>query len=64
MKFTGVLRDVVKFARSGNAGIVTLNRPKAMNALNHQMVKLITPQLKTWKEDKTALVIIKGKYSG
>lgn len=32
----------------GNAGIVTLNRPKALNALNHEMVNTMHTQLRTW----------------
>ena len=32
--------------RVGNAGVVTLNRPKALNALNLTMIRHIYPQLK------------------
>ncbi|KAK6310184.1 hypothetical protein J4Q44_G00200650 [Coregonus suidteri] len=45
----------------GNAGVITLNRPKALNALNMNMIRLIYPQLKKWETDKeTDIVIIKG----
>ena len=30
----------------GNAGVITLNRPKALNALNMNMIRLMYPQLK------------------
>ncbi len=41
----------VLFERRGAAGIITLNRPKALNALSHQMVRLIHPQLMAWAQD-------------
>uniref|UniRef100_UPI003AB08B1A 3-hydroxyisobutyryl-CoA hydrolase, mitochondrial isoform X1 n=1 Tax=Centroberyx gerrardi TaxID=166262 RepID=UPI003AB08B1A len=45
----------------GNAGVITLNRPKVLNALNLPMIRHIYPQLKKWeKDDETDLVIIKG----
>ncbi|KAM9287386.1 3-hydroxyisobutyryl-CoA hydrolase, mitochondrial isoform 2-T2 [Morus bassanus] len=45
----------------GGAGIITLNRPKALNALNFPMIKQIYPQIKTWEQDpETFLIIIKG----
>lgn len=40
-------------------GIVILNRPKALNALNISMVRQVYPILKEW-EDKKSLVIIRG----
>ncbi|XP_072903092.1 3-hydroxyisobutyryl-CoA hydrolase, mitochondrial isoform X2 [Hemitrygon akajei] len=51
----------VLLTRSGCAGIITLNRPKALNALNLPMIRQIYPQLKEWEQDsETSLVIIKG----
>ncbi|KAM9447631.1 3-hydroxyisobutyryl-CoA hydrolase, mitochondrial-like isoform 2-T2 [Salvelinus alpinus] len=45
----------------GNAGVITLNRPKALNALNMNMIRLMYPQLKKWETDKeTDIVIVKG----
>ncbi|XP_076119813.1 3-hydroxyisobutyryl-CoA hydrolase, mitochondrial isoform X1 [Alosa pseudoharengus] len=45
----------------GNAGVITLNRPKALNALNLPMIRHIYPQLKKWDQDSDIdLVIIKG----
>lgn len=49
----------VLFETLNNAGIITLNRPKALNALNTSMVSKMLPQLQEWERSK-ALVIIKG----
>eukprot|EP00095_Tigriopus_kingsejongensis_P001074 snap_masked-scaffold1123_size61443-processed-gene-0.5 protein:Tk01074 transcript:snap_masked-scaffold1123_size61443-processed-gene-0.5-mRNA-1 annotation:"hypothetical protein CAPTEDRAFT_181091" len=49
----------VYFNVVNDAGIITLNRPMAMNALNLPMVQQIYPQLKAW-EDHLKLVIIEG----
>nr|XP_033801939.1 3-hydroxyisobutyryl-CoA hydrolase, mitochondrial isoform X3 [Geotrypetes seraphini] len=47
--------------KAGCAGVITLNRPKALNALNLSMIQLIYPQIKVWEEDpKTFVIIIKG----
>lgn len=50
----------VIFSVEGNKGIITLNRPKALNALNLAMTKSIYPVLKKWESDKLGLVIIEG----
>lgn len=49
----------VLFETLNNAGIVTLNRPKALNSLNDSMVTKLLPQLQQWENQKT-LVIVKG----
>jgi len=42
-------------------GLITLNRPKALNALNLPMVRTIHPVLKAWnKDDSIGCVVIKG----
>jgi enoyl-CoA hydratase len=41
----------IQFARRGAAGIVTLNRPKALNAVTHEMVRALARQLEAWKHD-------------
>lgn len=43
----------------GDKGVITLNRPKALNALNYNMMTLIYPTLKEWENTKS-LVLIKG----
>ncbi|XP_056351905.1 3-hydroxyisobutyryl-CoA hydrolase, mitochondrial isoform X2 [Oenanthe melanoleuca] len=51
----------VLLEKKGGAGIITLNRPKALNALNLPMIQQIYPQIKTWEQDpETFLIIIKG----
>ncbi|XP_053184831.1 3-hydroxyisobutyryl-CoA hydrolase, mitochondrial [Scomber japonicus] len=45
----------------GRAGVITLNRPKVLNALNLSMIRQMYPQLKKWdKDNATDLVIIKA----
>ncbi|RMX45411.1 hypothetical protein pdam_00015712 [Pocillopora damicornis] len=42
-------------------GVITLNRPKALNALNLNMIRDIYPVLKEWEADPAvSLVLIKG----
>ncbi|EDO48943.1 predicted protein [Nematostella vectensis] len=44
-----------------NAGIITMNRPKALNALNLPMIRKIYPQLKQWDMDPNiGVILIKG----
>ncbi|XP_030808305.1 3-hydroxyisobutyryl-CoA hydrolase, mitochondrial isoform X2 [Camarhynchus parvulus] len=51
----------VLLEKKGGAGVITLNRPKALNALNLPMIQKIYPQIKTWEQDpETFLIIIKG----
>ncbi|KPJ11808.1 3-hydroxyisobutyryl-CoA hydrolase, mitochondrial [Papilio machaon] len=49
----------VLFETLNNAGVITLNRPKALNSLNTNMVTMMLPQLQDWERSK-GLVIIKG----
>ncbi|NXF38369.1 HIBCH protein, partial [Nyctibius bracteatus] len=51
----------VLLEKRGDAGIITLNRPKALNAVNLSMIRQIYPQIKSWEQDpETFLIIIKG----
>ena len=43
--------------RRGNAGLITLNRPKALNALSLQMVRDITSALTAWAGDPAVEVV-------
>ena len=61
---TDMLFDVladVQIERRGHAGLITLNRPKALNALSLDMVRSLTAALAEWRDDPTvALVAIRG----
>ena len=48
--------DIV-FERRGSAGLITLNRPKALNALSLQMVRDLTAALLAWRDDPTVLLV-------
>ncbi|XP_010142375.1 PREDICTED: 3-hydroxyisobutyryl-CoA hydrolase, mitochondrial, partial [Buceros rhinoceros silvestris] len=51
----------VVLEKRGGAGIITLNRPKVLNALSFSMIQQIYPQIKAWEQDpETFLIIIKG----
>ncbi len=51
----------VLIARRGAAGVIVLNRPRALNALTHAMVRAICPQMLAWKDDPAVTrVIITG----
>ncbi len=41
----------ILFERRGAAGLVTLNRPKALNAVTHGMVRALAGQLADWAAD-------------
>ena len=49
----------VLFETVNKAGVIILNRTKALNSLNTSMVSKLLPQLREW-ESKKQLVIIKG----
>ncbi|HEY0107277.1 MAG TPA: enoyl-CoA hydratase/isomerase family protein [Rhizomicrobium sp.] len=49
------------FERRGAVGLITLNRPKALNALTHGMVVAMHAQLKAWAvDDAVGCVVIQG----
>jgi len=49
----------ILFERRSSAGVVTLNRPKALNALTHEMVRALQTQLNTWAaDDRVTRVIV------
>ncbi len=48
----------VLIERRGASGFFLLNRPKALNALTHGMVRAIHPQLEAWRNDSTVTRIV------
>jgi enoyl-CoA hydratase len=50
--------DDILFERRGAAGIVTLNRPKALNAVTHGMVCALRAQLDRWADDPAVTRVI------
>ena len=53
--------DSVLLRREGGAAFITLNRPKAINALTHAMVLRISAALEEWaRDDSVEIVVITG----
>src|SRR5436190_1740962 len=48
----------ILFERRGAAGIVTLNRPQALNAVTHEMVRALARQLRAWAGDGAVTRVI------
>ncbi|HET8543711.1 MAG TPA: enoyl-CoA hydratase/isomerase family protein, partial [Pseudolabrys sp.] len=50
----------ILFERRGVAGVFTLNRPKALNAVTHGMVRALRAELDRWADDPaiTRVVIV------
>jgi enoyl-CoA hydratase len=48
----------VLVARRGALGMLTLNRPKAINALTHKMVRIVSSALDDWERDTTVRTIV------
>ena len=49
--------DIV-FDRRGAAGVVTLNRPQALNAVTHAMVRTLAHKLDAWRHDDAVTRIV------
>jgi enoyl-CoA hydratase len=50
--------EEIRFERIGKAGVVTLTRPKALNALTHTMVKALSRALDAWQGDAGIQVVV------
>nr|WP_108646409.1 enoyl-CoA hydratase/isomerase family protein [Polynucleobacter rarus] len=54
------MSDVLIEKRNG-LGLITLNRPQALNAINLEMVRTMFATLKNWEQDdEVKLVLVKG----
>jgi enoyl-CoA hydratase len=53
-----VSENDILFERRGAAGIVTLNRPKALNAVTHAMALALRAQLDRWADDNAVTRIV------
>lgn len=54
----------ILFERCGTAGLVTLNRPPALNAVTLGMVRALTQQLKEWAADASVTRIVLNAAGG
>lgn len=50
-------REIIVFTDPGTK-TVELNRPKALNALNHNMVTTLLPQLKSWGDNPEVHAVV------
>ena len=48
----------ILFERRGAAGVVTLNRPQALNAVTHDMLRALRTKLTVWADDETISRVI------
>ncbi|CAH2409428.1 enoyl-CoA hydratase/isomerase family protein [Mesorhizobium escarrei] len=54
--------DEIRFERLGRAGVVTLTRPQALNAVTHRMVKAFDKALRAWeRDDGVDVVVVKAE---
>ena len=54
--------DEIRFERIGRAGVVTMTRPQALNAITHSMIKALSHALDVWEADPAIdLVLLKGE---
>ena len=46
----------------GGLGLVTLNRPRALNSLNLDMIRILTPVLRAWQQEDSGVraVMVRG----
>lgn len=54
----------ILFERRGAAGIVTLNRPQALNAVTHGMVRALAAQLAAWARDPAVTRVLVTAMGG
>lgn len=54
----------ILFERRGAAGLVTLNRPQALNAVTHDMVLALRARLEAWRNDPAVTRIVVTAANG
>jgi len=54
----------ILFERRGTAGVVILNRPQALNAVSHDMVRALAQQLEAWEGDGAVTRVIVTAVGG
>ncbi|WP_067662000.1 enoyl-CoA hydratase/isomerase family protein [Nocardia miyunensis] len=54
---TGTAPPEVLIEKHGGLGLITLNRPKALNALNHSMALTILDALREWERDDSVRTV-------
>jgi len=50
--------DEIRFEHLGRAGVVTLTRPRALNAVTHRMVNALAKALHAWERDVDVDVVV------
>jgi enoyl-CoA hydratase len=58
MTTTAALKADILFVRRGAAGLITLNRPQALNAVTFDMVAALSRQLAAWESDPAVTRVI------
>lgn len=53
--------EPIRFERRGGLAVIVLDRPKALNALTHPMVRAMSRRLASWRDDpEVAAVLVKA----
>ncbi|KAF2072451.1 hypothetical protein CYY_006227 [Polysphondylium violaceum] len=61
--YSSALADEILTSEKGKCLNITLNRPKALNSLNPNMVKILTPKYLEWRKNKKngdLVIVMKG----
>ena len=57
------MTDFIKTETRGPTGVITLNRPAALNSLTLDMVRTMTAVLRTWRDDSAIRAVLVGSSS-
>ena len=52
------MTDLIKTEVRETTGVITLDRPKALNSLNHEMARAIDATLKQWRNDDAIAQVV------